>query len=170
MKRFRYRLDAVLRVREIQHDVAVAAFETARHDRMRTEQLLAAAVAACEPEAVGAGATGSVMRAQRAGIDLAADRVGHVRAMLGAAEAMEATRRDELVDAMARVRGLENLRERQRAEHLHSSLREEELASAEMAAQRRHHRAAHRPSNTPARMQPRDHSGTSHTGHESDGP
>lgn len=138
MKRFRYRLASVLRVREIQQDQATAAFEEARRDRMRAEQVHAVALAACSAAPVGSTGPGVVMQARHDDGTRAAAWVRHTRVLVARAADVEARRRDALVDATARVRGLENLRDRLHDEHQHQALRAEDLATAELAASRRH--------------------------------
>lgn len=183
MKRFRYRLASVLRVREIQQDQATAAFEEARRDRMRAEYLLAEALAACSAAPVGSTGPGAVIQARHDDGTRAADWVRHTRHVLARAVDVEARRRDGLVDATARVRGLENLRDRLHDEHQHQALRADDLATAELTASRRHatsdaasgrrqhaerqFRAMSSTTITTAGTR-RGDSGTSRTGHESD--
>lgn len=141
MKRYRFRLAPVLRVREIQEDLALAAFQRARQDRQRADDLLAASVQACSPGSPAGPADASDVRALRLDLERRADAVERAAGLVSSASTLESERRDDLAAALARVRGLENLRERQLADHAREVLRDEDLDNDERSNQRRHRAA-----------------------------
>jgi flagellar export protein FliJ len=137
MRRYRFRLAPVLRVREIQEDLALGAFTAARSDRQRAEELLAHAAAALGDGAEAGVRTAADVRAVRFEAERRAGDVVRAADQLRSASLAEEHRRNELADAMARVSGLERLRERGRAEHRAELQRDEDLDSDERSMQRR---------------------------------
>jgi flagellar FliJ protein len=126
MKRYRFRLESVLRVRRVQEDVArgdlarantavtaaAAALDAARHRLARTTSDPAPADA---PE----------WQARRALLLGRAEEISARGADLEAATEARADRQRALAEARTRVRALERLDERRRAEHAVESARDE---------------------------------------------
>jgi flagellar export protein FliJ len=142
MKRYRFRLASVLRVREIHEDLALAALDAAR--RSETDATARLEAAAAVPRVPGdlSITSASAVRAQRWRHENAADGVQQGRLMLAAAMDQVEQRRSDLAAAAAKVRGLENLRDRQRAEYLREVIRDEDLDNDERVSRRQFSRAA----------------------------
>jgi flagellar protein FliJ len=137
MRRYRFRLEPVLRVRRQEEDVA------------RGAVLAATALAGAEAEALAerdrAYANGTAAPGPRSAADFV--HVQHHRAALGqavleqrrrlqAAEVQLAQARTGWTAAAARVGALERLDERQRAEHDVRALREEEMVVDDLVVSR----------------------------------
>jgi flagellar FliJ protein len=137
VKRYRFRLEAVLRVRRLQEDVARAALAEA-----------AAAVARAEGAEQCARAWLDALRsapvprepaawdAHRAVQLAAADELAARGAELAAQRAAQRARQLELADARTRVRALERLDERRRAEHAREAARQEERGADDLVTSR----------------------------------
>jgi flagellar FliJ protein len=118
MKKYRFRLDTVLRVRRIEQDRAAGALAAAQR---RANEATNAQIRA-EKSYVGAKgidglrATASFL-SHRGLVEASALSVLASRQSRQAADAAVDTQRDAYVEAAGRVTGLENLDERQRADH-----------------------------------------------------
>lgn len=137
MKRYRFPLAQVLRVRGIEEERVAAEMAAARG----AADTAAAAVQARGSDLAGCGAPPSGTAARFAHW---ADRITCAGGALSrAAEAKARTdreltaRRDQWRDAAMRVAALERLDERRRADHRRDALRDEILAADEMVAARR---------------------------------
>lgn len=118
MKRYRFRLEQVRRVRQVQEDLAAAALGAARQEE-------AAATAALErrnravatrPRAAGAH-DGAVLQAQQVVWEAELRALSAASSALSTASASVAEQRDLWLAASRRVRALELLDERRREEH-----------------------------------------------------
>jgi len=129
MKRYRFRLESVLRVRRIQEDVA-------RGELARATLALAAAESALQegrdhldrlsrqPHPIGPAA----WQARRQILLAAAEEIEQLADGVTAAAAERHARQAALAEARTRVRALERLDERRRAQHaLEAARREERL-------------------------------------------
>jgi len=137
MKRYRFTLDQVLRVRRIQEEQARAAVGLARRD---VDDAAARTQARLDSYRGGAGAAGAVpvgrFLADRARHELQADLVaaaqrhedGARRALDGAVTAWS--------QAAQRVKGLERLEERRREEHAADARKAEELEVEDIVSAR----------------------------------
>jgi flagellar FliJ protein len=137
VKRYRFRLEAVLRVRRLQEDVARTALAEA-----------AAALARAGAEEARAGSWLHALRAQPAPespvawdahrrVQLAAaDELASRTADVAHAHAEQQARQRELAAARTRVRALERLDERRRAEHAREMARHEERAADDLVTSR----------------------------------
>jgi flagellar export protein FliJ len=137
VKRYRFRLDTVLRVRRVQEDLAIVALADAT-------RALAAADATLDtrlnryretPAPRGEMSLDAMLRT-RAHVDMvAASVLAAGAARVGAAEVVD-VRRDELTAAATRVSALERLDERRRGEHAHEALRQEIVEVDDMVVAR----------------------------------
>ena len=127
MKRYRFRLESVLRVRRLQEDVARGALAEATAAVTVAETNVTSALAWLErlrtqPVPSGPGAWESHRRVQLA----AADELAARGAELDLALAERRARQAALAEARTRVRALERLDERRRAEHELEAARQDE--------------------------------------------
>lgn len=137
MKKFKFRLESVLRVRRIQEDQARARLLTANATARQAEHTVDARVARyaamARPDGVQAEPeferTLFHLDAAAAAIDIAREQ--HVEAL-----AVVAERRAEWSDASMRVAALERLEERQRAEHAIERQREEDRLTDDLVVSR----------------------------------
>jgi flagellar protein FliJ len=144
LKKYRFRLDAVLRVRRIQKDQAAG--ELAAAQRRAAD----AAVNQSRAESAYVGSRGTAgMRAtasflaHRSLVEASGLSVLAARAARAGADAETDARRDLYVEAAGRVTGLENLDERQREAYGVEELRQEGLVVDDLVTSR--HQAGHRP-------------------------
>ena len=118
MKRYRFRLEQVRRVRQVQEDLAAAALGAARQE----EAAAAAALdrrhraVATRPRVAGAH-DGALLQAQRLVWDAELRALSAASSALVSAGAHVAEQRDLWLAASRRVRALELLDERRREEH-----------------------------------------------------
>lgn len=137
MKRYRFRLAAVLRVRRIEEEKAVLALAGARSG---AEQAAAAEHAAETRYANAPASEGPMNTAtyltKRALTEAAAKSVVTARQRRVEAELVLDGARQGWVEAKGRVTGLERLDERRREEHWQASLRAEASAADELVMAR----------------------------------
>ena len=146
MKRYRFRLDPVLRVRRIQEDVARGALA-------RADAELAAAGAAlgaarewlAELDRRPLPGEPASWTARRTLVLRAADEIDARVADVDAAAAARHQRQAELRDARRRVRALERLDERRRAEHQLEADRQEDRVVDDLVTSRFRAAAAEAP-------------------------
>jgi flagellar FliJ protein len=137
MRRYRFRLDPVLRVRRIEQDAAQTALATAGHELTEAEAALHQSV-----DRYGALQTPAGPQSAAAWLAVR-DRCGHSAAtVVAAGTARElaagqvAERRDALRDVRMRVAALERLDERRREEHALEARREEDAQIDELVTGR----------------------------------
>lgn len=137
MRRYRFALDPVLRVRRIQQDSAQALVAAARAGYEQADGVLDHAVeryaARCEP--AGVATTGQWL-ASRTGAELAAASVVAAGAEREAARLQMEEQLDALRQTRMRVTALERLDERRREEHAVESRRAEEAEVDELVTAR----------------------------------
>jgi flagellar export protein FliJ len=137
MKRYRFRLDTVLRVRKVEADRAAGALAAAQ----RSANAAAATELRAERSYVGAKgvdglrATASFL-SHRGLVEASALSVVASRQARLAADAVVDTQRDAYVEAAGRVTGLENLDDRQRADHEVEVVRQDALAVDDLVTSR----------------------------------
>lgn len=118
MKRYRFRLQSVLRVREIQENVAAANLALANRDLAAAEAALTARRSAYAALDFQRGVQSSTaFLAARDHDELKAQTVAEAGQHVTARTEEADGRRDEWSDAAARVTALENLDARKREEH-----------------------------------------------------
>ena len=118
MKRFRFRLEQVLRVRRVQEDQAKAELLTANHNAHLTARRVEERLAAYESRALPGGAQPyEAFEHALFMLDAAAGAVDVARADHRAALDVVDERRAAWAGARRRVAALERLEERRRAEH-----------------------------------------------------
>ena len=140
MKRYRFRLEQVLRVRHVQQDLAAAALGAAQ----RSE---AAAEAAAQARHDAAGARprphgrhdADQLLAARIVWDAELDALGRAEAKRASAGLHTEAQRDGWLAATRRVKALELLDERRREEHLADADREEATRVDDLVASRFRH-------------------------------
>ena len=137
MKRYRFRLEAVLRVRRLQEDAARGALAdaTAAVARAEAEEGRARAwldALRAQPAPDGPAAWDAQRRVQLA----AADELSSRGSDVAHARAEQQARQRELAAARTRVRALERLDERRRAEHAREVARHEERAADDLVTSR----------------------------------
>ena len=143
MRRYRFRLDAVLRVRRLQEDVARGALAEATATVGRAEGAVARADAWLDGLRAKAGPPGPLAwEAQRRVQLAAADELTSRVTELGAARTEQRARQAALADARMRVRALERLDERRRAEHAREVARQDERVVDDLVTSRYHRRGA----------------------------
>jgi flagellar FliJ protein len=137
MRRYRFRLDPVLRVRRIEQDSAQAAMAAAGHELAVADEALHRSVdryrtlsAADGPQPAAAWLVARDCGGRSAATVVAA---GTAREL---AAGQVAERRDALRDARVRVAALERLDERRRGEHAHEAQREDEARIDELVTGR----------------------------------
>lgn len=137
MRRYRFRLEPVLRVRRIEEDRAVGELASARRVAAEAEALVAERRARCASRPVLAGAVAvDALLADRFLADAA------VASLVAASEARRAAdervedRRVEWAEAAARTSALQRLDERRRAEHDAEEARQEALAVDDLVTSR----------------------------------
>ena len=137
MKRYRFRLQSVLRVRRLQEDVArtalanaTAAVTAAEGDVMRARAWLESLCTQAPPH--GPAAWEAHRRVQLA----AADELAARGAELDQALAERRARQAALAEARTRVRALERLDERRRAEHAAEAARQDERVADDLVTSR----------------------------------
>ncbi len=137
MKRYRFRLDTVLRVRRVEEDRAIAALADARRRLEAAEQTLERTLDrySVVPQPVGALPLAELLRA-RAHQELVAASVVHAGAERLRAEATVDLQREEWSAAAQRVAALERLDERRRAEHALEAQRQETIEVDDMVVAR----------------------------------
>ena len=142
MKRYRFRLEPVLRVRRTQEELARAQLLAAQAAVVAQEQLLAARSDAYAASLTPAGTQpcADFLAAQSHRSALGAAVIEQRRRVVEAGEDAEHARRSWSAAAV-RVGALERLDERARSEHAAASLKEEELLADEMIVSR-HGRSA----------------------------
>jgi flagellar export protein FliJ len=137
MKKFRFRLESVLRVRRIQEDQARARLLTANAAARQAERTVDARVARyaemARPDGVQAE---PVFERTLFRLDAAAGAIDIAREQHVEALAVVAERRAEWSDASMRVAALERLEERQRAEHAIERQREEDRLTDDLVVSR----------------------------------
>lgn len=118
MKRYRFRLEQVRRVRQVQEDLAAAALGAARQDEATAREALERRnrAVATRPRAAGAH-HGAVLQAQQVVWEAELRALSAASSALSAASANVAEQRDLWLAASRRVRALELLDERRREEH-----------------------------------------------------
>lgn len=118
MRRFRFRLETVLRVRRVQEDLARAELMTANHAAHERAALVAARTAEYDARELPSGVHSyDTFALQTFRWDAAAGAVTTARAAHRDAMAVVADRRRDWSEARARVAALERLEERRRADH-----------------------------------------------------
>jgi len=137
VRRYRFRLEAVLRVRRLQEDVARAALADATATVAGAEAAEARAARwldglRAQPLPAGPAAWDAHRRVQLSAADELAARTSEV----AHARAEQRARQRELADARTRVRALERLDERRRAEHAREAARQEERAADDLVTSR----------------------------------
>ena len=150
MKRYKFRLDTVLRVRRVEEDRAIAALAAARRRLDAAEATLQDTLDRYSgvPAASGPMSVVDLLRA-RAHQDLMAASVVHAGTQRLRAEAIVETQRAEWSAAAQRVAALERLDERRRAEHAVEAQRQETIEVDDMVVARAGR--AERPSEREAR-------------------
>ena len=150
MKRYKFRLDTVLRVRRVEEDRAVAALAAARRQLDAAEQTLQDSLDRYTgvPAAQGPLPLDALLRA-RAHQELVAASVVHAGTQRLRAEAIVEVQRAEWSAAAQRVAALERLDERRRAEHALEAQRQETIEVDDMVVARA--ARAERPSEPEAR-------------------
>jgi flagellar export protein FliJ len=137
MKKFKFRLDSVLRVRRIQEEQAKARLLTANAAAGEAERVVDARLARYYEMQ---RPTGVQLEPQFArawfNLDTAADAVDVAREQRIAALAVVAERRAEWSEASMRVAALERLEERQRAEHRLEVQRDEDRLTDDLVVSR----------------------------------
>jgi len=137
MRRYRFRLDSVLRVRRLQEDVARGAL--ARADAAVAESQAALTVARewfAELEHRPGSGQPAAWEARRTLVLRAADEIDARIADVDAAAAARHHRQVELRDARGRVRALEKLDDRRREEHRLEAARQEERVVDDLVTSR----------------------------------
>lgn len=133
MRRYRFRLERVQRVRQVEQDLAEARLaESLRALRLAEEALVAEQVRYAAVVGARAGGVGSYL-SDHDGKARAAARVRLAAAQRRAVELELEARRDAWLTASRRVTALERLDERRRAEHALESQREEQTVLDEVA-------------------------------------
>lgn len=137
MKRYKFRLDTVLRVRRVEEDRAIAALAEARRRLDAAEQALQDTLDRYNvvPQVTGALPLAALLRT-RARQDLVAASVVHAGAQRLRAEATVDLQRAEWSEAAKRVAALERLDERRRAEHAIEAQRQETIEVDDMVVAR----------------------------------
>ena len=138
MKRYRFRLEAVLRVRRTEQDVArglvLAATATAAAEARALDERDRAYAAAASAHGSRSAADFLYEQAHRSAL---ANAVLDQRRRLAQAEQSVETARVAWTAAAARVGALERLDERSRVEHAARGLREDELTVDDLVVSRR---------------------------------
>lgn len=137
MKRYRFRLEPVLRVRRIEQDTARAAMAAAARSLDAAEELLHRSVSRYRTVPLVDGphdATGWLAR--RASAERAAAAVVRAGIEREQAAALLDRERDALRDARQRVSALERLDERRREEHALAAQRQEDVDVDELVTGR----------------------------------
>jgi len=137
VKRYRFRLDPVLRVRRVQEDVARAALARADADVAAAHTALAGArdwLVELDHRPVPGRPV--AWEANRTVVLRAADEIDARIANVDAAAAARRDRQAELRDARGRVRALERLDERRRAEHQLEAARQDERVVDDLVTSR----------------------------------
>ena len=150
MKRYKFRLDTVLRVRRVEEDRAIAALADARRKLEAAEQALQDTLDrySTVPAASGPMTVIDLLRA-RAHQELVAASVVHAGTERLRAEAVVDVQRDAWSAAAQRVAALERLDERRREEHALEAQRQETIEVDDMVVARA--ARAERPSEREAR-------------------
>ena len=137
MKRYKFRLEQVLRVRRVQEEQARAELQAANREVARAEDLLDTRFDRYRNLAAPAGALPtSGFLAVRDRAELVAAGVVAAGALRQAARAEAAERRAAWSAAATRVTGLERLDDRRRAEHTVEVIREEDREADEVVVTR----------------------------------
>jgi flagellar export protein FliJ len=137
LKKFRFRLDSVLRVRRIQEEQAKARLLTANALAREAERVVDARLVHYYELQRPAGVQVEPLFARTWGhLDTAADAVDVAREQRIAALAAVAERRAEWTDASMRVAALERLEARQRAEHAVEVQRDEDRLTDDLVVSR----------------------------------
>ena len=137
LKKFRFRLDSVLRVRRIQEEQAKARLLTANAVAREAERVVDARLVHYYELQRPAGVQVEPLFARTWGhLDTAADAVDVAREQRVAALAAVAERRAEWTDASMRVAALERLEARQRAEHAVEVQRDENRLTDDLVVSR----------------------------------
>ena len=137
MKRYKFRLDTVLRVRRVEEDRAIAALADARRKLEAAEQTLQDTLDrySTVPAASGPMSVIDLLRA-RAHQELVAASVVHAGTQRLHAEAVVDVQRDAWSAAAQRVAALERLDERRRGEHALEAQRQETIEVDDMVVAR----------------------------------
>lgn len=144
MKRFRFRLEHVLRVRRLQEDMARAALMTAHHDARAAADVLNARVEdyTSAPRPSGAQTYDDFNRTQ-SHLDNAAGAIDAARAVYSRALDVVDARQHAWAAARQRVAALERLEARRRDEHAIELRRAEDRLVDDLVVAR-HARGTHR--------------------------
>ena len=137
MKRYRFRLDSVLRVRRLQEDVARGALARADVHVVETQAALVVArdwLTELDHRPVPGQPV--AWEARRTLVLRAADEIDARRADVDVAAAARQERQGELRDARRRVRALERLDERRREEHRLEAARQDERVVDDLVTSR----------------------------------
>ncbi|MGK2959407.1 MAG: flagellar export protein FliJ [Acidimicrobiales bacterium] len=119
MKRYRFRLDTVLRVRRVEEERAIAELSQAQREKQRTQEIQLARLEAYNNMAPSDGSQPTTtFLANRAHLELGAASVVTAGAAHEVAELQVDECRDNWAEAAGRVTSLENLDERHRTEYL----------------------------------------------------
>lgn len=143
MKRYRFRLDAVLRVRRVQEDLAAGQLAVANHEEQAAVQRVEAAKDDYLVITVRDGVQGArTFAAERERWNRSADAITVAEQQRREAAQVVELRRSEWSEATQAVSGLERLDEKRRTEHRTETDREEAVLSDERAAERDRRRRA----------------------------
>lgn len=127
MKRYRFRLDPVLRVRRVEQDAAQAGMAAAQRDLTEAEEALVRSVARYQQVAAPPPAqAATAWLASRGRVGLVAATVVAAGTGRETAAMQAADRRAALQEARQRVSALERLDERRREEHALAARRDED--------------------------------------------
>lgn len=143
MKRYRFRLDAVLRVRRVQEDLAAGKLAVANHEEQEATRRVEAAREDYLVIKVRDGVQDArTFAAERERWSRSADAITVAEGLRHEASQVVELRRSEWSEAAQSVSGLERLDEKRRAEHVHETEREEAVLNDERAAERDRRRRA----------------------------
>jgi flagellar export protein FliJ len=118
VKRYRFRLEQVLRVRRIQEEQARLRVHAAQREVVTADAHVASRLASyAATAATTVRGDRSALMSARASAELSARAVEHARTAAGQARAVHADRLDQWSGAAQRVEALERLEERRRAEY-----------------------------------------------------
>ena len=143
MKRFRFRLEQVLRVRRLQEDMARAALMTAHHGARAAADVLNARIEDYSRASRPSGAqTYDDFNRTQSHLDNAAGAITAARGVYSQAVDVVDTRQHEWASARQRVAALERLEARRREEHAIEVRRAEDRLVDDLVVAR-HARRAH---------------------------
>jgi flagellar FliJ protein len=142
MKRYRFRLEQVLRVRRLQEEQARQRVHTAQRDVIRADQVVEQRLAAYHTADAAHSGTQAAFMAQRAFGELRAQAVEHSRDEASTARLVHAERLDDWSYTARKVEALERLDHRRRDEYSVEERRDEDRVVDEMVSGRRRSEAS----------------------------